>query len=406
MTHEHVKNAGMTYGSRTDVGMVREQNEDSILVEAPLFVVCDGMGGHAAGEVASEIAVNVIAQNAPATAECGALGAAVEQANLAVMRAAAEGVGGAGMGTTCTAAVVEGQHVALAQVGDSRAYLLHAGQLQQITRDHSLVAELVEMGEITPEQALTHPKRSTITRALGSDPNMRPDLFEINVAEGDRLLLCSDGLTTMLRDAEIARIMNANPAAQAAADTLVEAALDAGGFDNVTVCVVNLEGQRRRREQKAARKSKRNAVFVVLLLLLCAVGAGALFNTLTKDAAYLGAVDGKVAIYQGIPGSFLGLEFSELEEVSSVELSDLQGSVATRIENGDVRAESVDAARALVDEYKAEIASRSSMPGGAGSSADAAGQDSDDAQVTPSASKTASTEDGEGVTGNTQGGDA
>jgi protein phosphatase len=235
---------------------------------------------------------------------------------------------------------------------------------------------------------------------------MRPDLFEINVAEGDRLLLCSDGLTTMLRDAEIARIMNANPAAQAAADTLVEAALDAGGFDNVTVCVVNLEGQRRRREQKAARKSKRNAVFVVLLLLLCAVGAGALFNTLTKDAAYLGAVDGKVAIYQGIPGSFLGLEFSELEEVSSVELSDLQGSVATRIENGDVRAESVDAARALVDEYKAEIASRSSMPGGAGSSADAAGQDSDDAQVTPSASKTASTEDGEGVTGNTQGGDA
>ena len=201
------KKSGATFGSRTDVGCVREHNEDSLAVAPPLYVVCDGMGGHAAGEVASEIAVDVICDRAPAHPDASALGQAVEEANLAIIRAAREGVGRAGMGCTCTAAMLEKDKLVIAQVGDSRAYLLHKGQMQQLTRDHSLVADLIEAGQITEAEARVHPQRSVITRALGSDPRTQPDLFEITVEAGDRLLLCSDGLSTMLEDDQIAKIL-------------------------------------------------------------------------------------------------------------------------------------------------------------------------------------------------------
>ena len=169
------KKSGATFGSRTDVGCVREHNEDSLAVAPPLYVVCDGMGGHAAGEVASEIAVDVICDRAPAHPDASALGQAVEEANLAIIRAAREGVGRAGMGCTCTAAMLEKDKLVIAQVGDSRAYLLHKGQMQQLTRDHSLVADLIEAGQITEAEARVHPQRSLITRALGSDPRTPPD---------------------------------------------------------------------------------------------------------------------------------------------------------------------------------------------------------------------------------------
>lgn len=151
------KKSGATFGSRTDVGCVREHNEDSLAVAPPLYMVCDGMGGHAAGEVASEIAVDVICDRAPAHPDASALGQAVEEANLAIIRAAREGVGRAGMGCTCTAAMLEKDKLVIAQVGDSRAYLLHKGQMQQLTRDHSLVADLIEAGQITEAEARVHP---------------------------------------------------------------------------------------------------------------------------------------------------------------------------------------------------------------------------------------------------------
>ncbi len=176
-----------SFGSRTDIGRMRDHNEDSLSVSPPLYVVCDGMGGHEGGEVASEIAVDTIARCAPSELDAEGLGHAVEEANLAVIQAARDGVGKEGMGTTCTAAMLEGEKMVIAQVGDSRAYLLHNGVLQQITRDHSVVADLVESGEISPAQARTHQWRSYITRALGLDPYMQADLYEINVAAGDRL---------------------------------------------------------------------------------------------------------------------------------------------------------------------------------------------------------------------------
>lgn len=346
------------FGSRTDIGRVREHNEDSLVVKPPLYVVCDGMGGHAAGEVASEIAVNVIAQHAPRTADATALGAAVEEANLAIIRAAHEGRGREGMGTTCTAAMLENERLVIAQVGDSRTYLLHNGNLQQITRDHSLMADYIEAGKITPEEARVHPQRSVITRALGSDPYMQPDLFEINVETGDRLLLCSDGLTTMLEDDEIAYTLSTNRDPQACADALVNNAIDAGGFDNVTVIVVDVSGFAEVRRRRFARKTKVTALIIVAMLLLLLGGSAFALGWWTTHAAFLTEVDGKVAVYSGMPGTVAGLSFSQLQEVTDVSVDDLPAGAANRIRNGELRVNSLDEAWDLIGTYKEEAAEK------------------------------------------------
>ncbi|WP_165055168.1 MULTISPECIES: Stp1/IreP family PP2C-type Ser/Thr phosphatase [unclassified Adlercreutzia] len=347
-----------TFGSRTDVGCVREHNEDSLVVTPPLYVVCDGMGGHAAGEVASEIAVDVIAKRAPAYPDATALGQAVEEANLAVIRGAQEGVGRAGMGCTCTAAMLENERLVIAQVGDSRAYLLHQGRLQQLTRDHSFVADLVESGQITPAEARVHPQRSVITRALGSDPRTQPDLFEINVETGDRLLLCSDGLSSMIEDDEIEDVLNRTTDPQLAASQLVNAAIAAGGYDNVTVIVVNVTGFAEVRRKKVARKTKVTAALLVALLAAIIGGAAYAFNFWTSHAAYLAEQDGKVAIYQGVPGTVLGMDFSELVEVTDVPIDELQPGVANRIKDGGLRTDSLKDAQELVEDYRADIKTR------------------------------------------------
>lgn len=361
-----------TFGSRTDVGCVREHNEDSLVVAPPLYVVCDGMGGHAAGEVASEIAVNVIADRAPATPDAAALGQAVEEANLAIIQAAREGVGRAGMGCTCTAAMLENERLVVAQVGDSRAYLLHGGVLQQITRDHSLMADFIEAGQITPEEARVHPQRSVITRALGSDPRTQPDLFEINVSTGDRLLICSDGLTSMIEDYEIEDILNRTPDPQIAASKLVNAAVAAGGHDNVTVIVVNVTGFAEVRRRKVARKTKVTAAITIALLLAVFCGAAYAFNYWTTQTAFLGVQDGKVAVYRGVPGELFGASFSQLVEVTDVPVDDLQPGVANRLKTEGVRADSVEDAKGLVKTYEEEIAARDKAAAGSSSSSSSA----------------------------------
>lgn len=358
--------ASSTFGSRTDVGCVREHNEDSLVVAPPLYVVCDGMGGHAAGEVASEIAVNVIAERAPQLPDATALGQAVEEANLAVLRAAREGVGRAGMGCTCTAAILENERLVIAQVGDSRAYLLHQGKLQQLTRDHSLMADFIEAGQITPAEARVHPQRSVITRALGSDPRMQPDLFEINVETGDRLLLCSDGLTSMVEDEDVEAILRRTADPQLAASQLVNAAIAAGGHDNVTVIVADVTGFAEVRRKKVARKTKVTAAILIALLAAIFAGAGYAFNYWITHSAYLGEQDGKVAIYQGVPGSILGLEFSSLHAVTDVSVNDLQPGVVNRIKEEGIRADGVEAAEDLVDSYREDIAeTKAETPGDA-----------------------------------------
>ena len=352
-----------TFGSRTDVGCIRDHNEDSLAVAPPLFVVADGMGGHAAGEVASEIAVNTIAEQAPDHADANALGDAVRAANLAVLRGMHEGRGREGMGTTCTAAILEGERLVIAQVGDSRAYLLHQGKLQQLTRDHSLMADMIEAGQLTPEEARTHPQRSVITRALGSEPNTQPDLYEINVETGDRLLLCSDGLSSMVRDPEIEATITRVRDPQRCATQLVNQAIAAGGYDNVTVIVADVTGFAEKRRRKLARKTKLTVALVLVLLAALIAGAGYAFSYWTNTAAYLTEHDGKVAVYRGVPGSILGLTFSELEETTDVNVDDLQPGLANRLREGAVTADSVEAAEALVESYRKEIARTGATPG-------------------------------------------
>lgn len=391
MTRRLGRKPASTFGSRTDVGCVREHNEDSLVVAPPLYVVCDGMGGHAAGEVASEIAVNVIADRAPATPDAAALGQAVEEANLAIIQAAREGVGRAGMGCTCTAAMLENERLIVAQVGDSRAYLLHGGTLQQITRDHSLMADFIEAGQITPEEARVHPQRSVITRALGSDPRTQPDLFEINVNTGDRLLICSDGLTSMIEDYEIEDILNRTPDPQIAASKLVNAAIAAGGHDNVTVIVVNVTGFAEVRRRKVARKTKITAAVIIALLVAIFCGAAYAFNYWTTQTAFLGVQDDKVAVYRGVPGELFGATFSQIVEVTDVSVDDLQPGVANRLKTEGVRADSVEEAKDLVDTYREEIAARdksTSSSSSAGSAASNAGSSSASSSNVSSSSST------------------
>ena len=352
------KGALTSFGSRTDIGCLRDHNEDSLVVTPPLFAVADGMGVHAAGEVASEIAVRVLSELAPEHPDVEALGRAIEEANRAVIQAAREGRGRQGMGTTMTAAMLEGERLVIAQVGDSRAYLLHQGKLQQLTRDHSLMADMIEAGQLTPEEARTHPQRSVITRALGSDAHLHPDIYEINVETGDRLLICSDGLSGMIFDDQIENTLRRVQDPQRCASQLVNEAIAAGGHDNVTVIVADVTGYAEVRRKKLARKTKLSIALV--LVLFAAIIAGAAWGTQTylNTAAYLANDNGKVAVYRGVPGSVLGLSFSHLERTTDVTVADLQPGVANRLNEG-IRVDDMEAADALVKEYEDEIAARS-----------------------------------------------
>ena len=346
--------AGLSFGSRTDVGHVRDHNEDSLIVVPPLFAVADGMGGHEAGEVASELTIKTLEELAPNHPDAQALERAVEAANLNVLRAPSDGIGREGMGTTLTAAMVEGERLLIAQVGDSRAYLLHEGELQQLTRDHSLMMDLIEAGQITPEQARVHPNRSVITRAIGSDPNMKPDIYELNIASGDRLLLCSDGLSTMLEDDEVQSIMRHTPDPQQCASNLVDAALQAGGYDNVTVVVVDVEGFKHNKIIKERRKSHALAIGVSIAIVLAfALGIFGGWQYI-NNSAYLIEENGTVSVYRGINDNLFGIPLSSLERTTTINVDDLQPGVANRIKEG-MSVGGVDEANRLIQSYEEEI---------------------------------------------------
>lgn len=345
----------LSFGSRTDTGLVRGHNEDSLVARPPLFAVADGMGGHEAGEVASEIAIETLTASAPTEPSATELGNAVIAANHAVISATLEGIGKPGMGTTLTAAMVKGTKLVVAQVGDSRAYLLHEGSLQRITRDHSYVADLIEQGEITEEEARWHPQRSVITRALGGDENMVPDLYELTVGEGDRLLLCSDGLTSMVPDERIEEILVDTPDPQEATDALVNEALQEGGHDNVTVIVVNPSGQDQLVVQKAVTRSRVSLIaFVIAFVLAIGAAAGGLY-AYARSSAYLVAENEMVAVYRGLVGDVIGLHLSWYDHTTDVRVSDLPESVQEKLDDG-ITFQSLDKANEAVDSYKADIA--------------------------------------------------
>ena len=342
----------LMWGARSDVGCVRSHNEDSYLVQSPLFCVCDGMGGHAAGEVASSIAVETIAKTAPKAADPALLAASVEAANAAIIEAAVNGMGKPGMGCTATAAYIDGATLAIAHVGDSRAYILHEGTLIRVTRDHSYVEELVEAGEITADEARVHPNRSVITRALGSDPLMYADHFQLSIEEGDRLILCSDGLSSMVSDGDIERIAAQSGTAQVCTDNLVDAALAAGGSDNVTVIVVDVVNDGRLKE--LSRKHRRNAL-IVMASILAALAVGALVTFFSiSHSVYLGVKDGSVAIYSGVAHAPFGLTLHWLQDETSVKLSDLPEDTRNRLYGG-IPQEDMEDAQQTVESYRKQI---------------------------------------------------
>jgi serine/threonine protein phosphatase PrpC len=235
----------MKVAAKSDTGRVRTNNEDCLLVDEPLglLVVADGMGGHAGGEVASAIAVSAIAtyvkdhtaRPEPADRTAVLLQTAIRTADEAIRTHARVRRELHGMGTTVVVALCQGEQVHIAHVGDSRAYLLRHGELRQLTEDHSVVAELIKAGHLTPRRARSHPLRHQITRSLGGREAVA-DLHAITWQGGDYLLLCSDGLTTMLEDDQIAGlILQGGPDLQAACEALVARANAHGGVDNVTV---------------------------------------------------------------------------------------------------------------------------------------------------------------------------
>lgn len=342
----------LMWGARSDVGCVRPHNEDSYLVQSPLFCVCDGMGGHAAGEVASSIAVETIAKTAPQSADAARLAAAVEAANAAVIEAALNGLGKPGMGCTATCAYIENDTLAIAHVGDSRAYLLHEGTLIRVTRDHSYVEELVDAGEITADEARVHPNRSVITRALGSDPAMYADHFTLHIEEGDRLILCSDGLSSMIPDSDIENIATQSSTAQICVDNLVDAALAAGGHDNVTVVVVDLVDDGVMREAKRVRR--RNVTIAAVLALVFVLTAGIWAYTGITGSYYLGTYHGNVAVWRGLPGKTLGFKLHWLESETSIKLSDLPEDTQNRLKAG-IPQTSVDDAQDTISKYRHQI---------------------------------------------------
>ena len=225
-------------GASTDTGQVRDGNEDSYLVDRrlELFAIADGMGGHRAGEVASATAL----EGLRAAVDTGtSVAEAVGRANTAVWDKASADTDLAGMGTTLTAAWSDGTTLTVAHVGDSRAYLLRGDALQRVTVDHSLVEELIRDGKLTEEQASVHPQRSIITRALGVDSTVEVDVYSLVLQANDRVMLCSDGLTSMVRAGGIAEILRRESDPTAAANALVDAANAAGGEDNITVVVLD-----------------------------------------------------------------------------------------------------------------------------------------------------------------------
>jgi PPM family protein phosphatase len=226
---------------RTDVGRQRSANEDSLVLRPPFFAVADGMGGARAGEVASAIAAEAF-EGASAAGEAAEaqLARLLREANRRIYDLAVTDESHRGMGTTLTAAKVHDEEVSLAHVGDSRAYRMRDGGLEQITRDHSLVAELERSGQITPEAAEHHPQRSIITRALGPEPDVEVDTYTLSARDGDLFLLCSDGLTSMISDDEVAAILRTSATLDEAADALIKAANQSGGKDNITVVLFRI----------------------------------------------------------------------------------------------------------------------------------------------------------------------
>jgi serine/threonine protein phosphatase PrpC len=363
-------------GAATDVGRVRGHNEDAYLVDEQLglVAVADGMGGHQAGEVASATALEAL--RAAVTSGEG-IRDAVTSANAAVYDKSTTDERLRGMGTTLTAATLAtGATLLLGHVGDSRAYLLHDGKLQRLTTDHSLVEELIQSGELTPEEAEADPRRSMITRALGIEPDVDVDLYPTQLSSGDRLLFCSDGLTGMVSEEEIRTILVDDHDPSAAARRLIAGANTAGGIDNITVLVVDVvddeeptaavpavtaaeepieEPPRPTGEPAPAvarRQGQRRRLWRIVrwglpIIAVVGVAIGVLY-WYARNTYYVGTDLGNVAIFRGRPGGVLIWNPTIVGRRTEIVANNLPPRLRQEVRGGHGQFSSVSDARAYV----------------------------------------------------------
>jgi serine/threonine protein phosphatase PrpC len=405
-------------GARTDIGRSRRINEDGYLVRDPLFAVADGMGGHQGGEVASSLALETLGRlNAGQDGALRALVDEIRRANRDVLEKGGADPALQGMGTTLTVLLTEGEKAHVAHVGDSRAYLLRDGNLQQLTEDHTLVQRMVREGRLTPDEADHHPQRSILTRALGVDEEIPVDELTLPIHSGDRLLLCTDGLTGMIGEKRIQDILEAQRDPQAASDQLVDEANRAGGDDNITVIVVDfgaaeetaaertealasvdgdgsetampssaetetaagarpagvdvtgfmtpVDGSRERRtrpepdhEPEDARRRRipwgRLAAWLGALVLLVAL-AGLGVRLYINTQWYVGVEEDRIAIYNGIPTQVLGYALSEVEETTEIAAADAMRLQPWRGLDDGITATSLADAQDIVDQIREDV---------------------------------------------------
>lgn len=388
----------LRFAARSHTGLLRTGNEDSVYAGPRLLAVADGMGGHAAGEVASAVAIASLApldEDAPGADLLTALREAAERANEHLHDMVAGDPSLAGMGTTLTAILSAGSRMGLLHVGDSRCYLLRGGQLSQITNDHTLVQALVDEGRISEQEATTHPQRSMITRALDGRSGLELDLSVREIREGDRYLLCSDGLTGPVGSLDTLREALSMPDPQQAVDRLVSLALRGGGPDNVTVVVADaVDGDRgpvlipvvagaaaeapqapppgvadsaasraqvaEGRETPAVapavttsgnRRGRRRAGLVLTaVLILLIIGAGAGWAYL-RTQYYIGVQGQHVAVFRGVRGSVAGLSLATVDERTDLATDQLPEVYRDRVERGIVAKSKTDA-RTIVTRLK------------------------------------------------------
>ena len=367
----------VTSASITETGKVREINEDAVLETGSLFAVADGMGGHQAGEVASTLALSAIGQyvedNLGAIPGEKLVEKAVSGANAVVHQKAVSSARFHDMGTTVTLLYREGDTAYIGHVGDSRAYLLRNGDLRQLTDDHSLVAKLVQEGEITREEARYHPQRNVILKALGLESQLEADVVSVKIQQGDVFLLATDGLTSLVGDDVTSRVLAEFPGPVDAAGRLVELALEAGGIDNVSVVIVSFAesptvvpvggapggdnggsngGGPHASRGKAARIWLILLV-VLLVLALAGLGVGLYFFNHTY---FVGVKGGKVALFRGFPF----WDMAMVETQTDIEIRFLPDSLRTRVEENLVT-ESRRNAEKTIESLALEVEKNSSI---------------------------------------------
>lgn len=376
----------ITVTGLTDKGLVREDNEDGFLVdyktdESPrVIAVADGMGGHEGGEVASALALEVISSWCERLEQRGSdsLSEAVLDANRVVWSKAKEDDALDRMGTTLTVGFIDDSHVHLAQVGDSRAYLLRGGTLQQLTVDQTLVQQLVDSGEITQQEAIRHPQRSFLTQSVGTEPDLSVDRISIELLAGDRLVLSSDGLHGYVDNDTIRQALQDNPDSKRACKALVDAANNAGGHDNVTVLILDASGDGGgepgggavasqdatpilvSKPELGARPKKRSRALIGVgaAVVLAGILWGGMFLLKQATTAHVVTTQkGRVVILLGSPGTDERAPQGEVVERSNLELASLPETFQRELRAG-ITARSLEEARSFIDSLRNEVPQR------------------------------------------------